>query len=251
MDEFLSVENVRMEYRYGKTSIVSIEDISFSLRRNEFVTIIGPSGCGKSTVIKMILGLIKPSSGNVAIEGKAVDASEGKVSVVFQNPALFPWLDVLQNVELVLQPLIKDKEARRRTALKFIKMVGIDGFENAYPKELSGGMKQRVAIARALSTSPDLLVLDEPFVGLDVFAAQAMREELLDLWENPDLPPHTVLMVTHNVDEAVQMSDRIIILSHRPGKVIGVKSIELKRPRNTRSDEFYRTVDEVIRIMSS
>lgn len=251
MDEFLSVENVKMEYRYGKASIVSIEDISFSLRKNEFVTIIGPSGCGKSTIIKMILGLIKPSSGKVMIENKPVEMSQGKVSVVFQNPALFPWLDVLQNVELVLQPIIKDKEQRRKTALRFIKMVGIDGFENAYPKELSGGMKQRVAIARALSTSPDLLVLDEPFVGLDVFAAQAMREELLDLWENPDLPPHTVLMVTHNVDEAVQMSDRIIILSHRPGRVIGIKNIDLKRPRNTRSDEFYKTVDEVIRIMSA
>ncbi len=250
MDQFLTMENIHMEYRYRKTSIVSIEDISFSINRNEFVSIIGPSGCGKSTIVKMILGLSSPTSGKVLMDGRDIRKGEGKVSVVFQSAALFPWLDVLQNVEIVLEPLMEDKEEREKVAMKFIKMVGIDGFENAYPRELSGGMKQRVAIARALSTSPDLLVLDEPFVGLDVFAAQAMREELLDLWENPKLPPHTVLMVTHNVDEAVQMSDRIIILSKRPSHVIQSKPITLPRPRNTRNDEFYRTVDDVLKIMS-
>ncbi|AKA48661.1 nitrate ABC transporter ATPase [uncultured archaeon] len=250
MDQFLTLENIHMEYKYRKTSIVSIEDISFSINRNEFVSIIGPSGCGKSTIVKMILGLISPTSGKVLMDGDDLRKGEGRVSVVFQSAALFPWLDVLQNVEIVLEPLIRDKEERIRVAMKYIKMVGIDGFENAYPRELSGGMKQRVAIARALSTSPDLLVLDEPFVGLDVFAAQAMREELLDLWDDQNLPPHTVLMVTHNVDEAVQMSDRIIILSKRPSHIIQAKQITLPRPRNTRSDEFYRTVDDVLKIMS-
>lgn len=250
MEPFLDLEHIRMEYRYRKTSIVSIEDISISINRNEFVSIIGPSGCGKSTIVKMILGLTTPTSGKILMDGMELGKSPGRLSVVFQSSALFPWLDVLQNVEMVLEPIIDKKDARTETAMKFIKMVGIDGFENAYPRELSGGMKQRVAIARALSTSPDLLILDEPFVGLDVFAAQAMREELLDLWENQDLPPHTVLMVTHNVDEAVQMSDRIIILSKRPSHVIQNKAITLPRPRNTRSDEFYRTVDDVIKIMS-
>lgn len=250
METFLQLENIHMEYKYRKTSIVSIEDVSISINRNEFVSIIGPSGCGKSTIVKMILGLASPTSGKLMMDGHEISRAVGKVSVVFQSAALFPWLDVLQNVEMVLEPLIDSREERNEVAMKFIKMVGIDGFENAYPRELSGGMKQRVAIARALSTSPDLLILDEPFVGLDVFAAQAMREELLDLWENPNLPPHTVLMVTHNVDEAVQMSDRIIILSKRPSQVIQDKTIELPRPRNTRSDEFYRTVDDVIKIMS-
>lgn len=250
MDTFLALENIHMEYKYRKTSIVSIEDVSFSINRNEFVSIIGPSGCGKSTIVKMILGLTFPTAGQVKIDGRDIKKTEGRVSVVFQSSALFPWLDVLQNVEIVLEPIISNKRERTNEAMKFIKMVGIDGFENAYPRELSGGMKQRVAIARGLSTSPDLLVLDEPFVGLDVFAAQAMREELLDLWEDPDLPPHTVLLVTHNVDEAVQMSDRIIILSKRPSHVIQDKPITLPRPRNTRSDEFYRTVDDVLKIMS-
>ncbi len=250
MEPFLSLDHIHMEYKYRKTSIVSIEDISFNINRNEFVSIIGPSGCGKSTIVKMILGLASPYSGKVRMDGGEIKKGAGKVSVVFQASSLFPWLDVLQNVEIVLEPLIEDKKEREQVAGKFIKMVGIDGFENAYPRELSGGMKQRVAIARALSTSPDLLILDEPFVGLDVFAAQAMREELLDLWEDPNLPPHTVLLVTHNVDEAVQMSDRIIILSKRPSHVIEDKPILLQRPRNTRSDEFYRTVDDVLKIMS-
>ncbi len=250
MEPFLSLQNIRMEYKYRKTSIVSIENITFDINRNEFVSLIGPSGCGKSTIVKMILGLASPSGGKVLMDGREIRSGMGKVSVVFQSSALFPWLDVLQNVQLVLEPIIGEKEKREEVAMKFIKMVGIDGFENAYPRELSGGMKQRVAIARALSTSPDLLVLDEPFVGLDVFAAQAMREELLDLWEDPDLPPHTVLMVTHNVDEAVQMSDRIVILSKRPSHVIESKPIELKRPRNTRNDEFYKTVDDVVKVMS-
>lgn len=250
MEDLLTIDNVKMEYRYGKKTIVTIDNISFSVKKNEFVSLIGPSGCGKSTIMKMILGLVKPTSGTIRMFGGDISEYLNKISVVFQNPALFPWLDVLQNVEIVLEPIMNDKGQRRNTALKFIKMVGIDGFENAYPKELSGGMKQRVSIARALSTSPEILLLDEPFVGLDVFSAQALREEVLDLWESPTLPPDTVLMVTHNVDEAVQMSDRIIVLSPRPGRVIGVKNIAIKRPRNTRSDEFYRTVDEVLTIMA-
>jgi len=249
--DLLTLKNVRMEYPMGKSRLISIDDVSFSVEKNEFVSIIGPSGCGKSTILKMVLGLVSPTSGSILINGEPVGDNRSRISVVFQNPALFPWLDILQNVEAVIEPIEKNKKVRKETALKFIKMVGIDGFEKAYPRELSGGMKQRASIARALSTSPDILLLDEPFVGLDVFAAQAIREELLDLWEMPDLPPHTVLMVTHNVDEAVQMSDRIIVLSRRPSKVIEAKKIDLPRPRNTRSEEFYRTVDEVLTIMST
>ncbi len=250
MEELLSVNNVHMEYSTGKSKLVSIQDISFTIHKNEFVSLIGPSGCGKSTILKMVLGLIKPTSGTLLMGGKPLGEDNSRISVVFQNPALFPWLDVLKNVEIVLEPIMRDREERKEAALKYIKMVGIDGFEGAYPRELSGGMKQRVSIARAISTSPELLLLDEPFAGLDVFSAQALREELLDLWLPPDKPPHAVLLVTHNVDEAVQLSDKIVILSRRPSTVIDERPITLERPRNTRSDEFYRTVDEVVRTMS-
>jgi NitT/TauT family transport system ATP-binding protein len=251
MEELLSVKNIHMEYPTGKSKLVSIQNVSFDIHKNEFVSLIGPSGCGKSTILKMVLGLIKPTSGNIHLNGSPISENNlSRISVVFQNSALFPWLDVLKNVEIVLEPLMADRDERKETALKYIKMVGIDGFESAYPRELSGGMKQRVSIARAISTSPDLLLLDEPFAGLDVFSAQALREELLDLWLPPDKPPHAVLLVTHNVDEAVQLSDKIVILSKRPSTVIAERPIILTRPRNTRTEEFYNTVDEVIRTMS-
>lgn len=250
MDDLLSVQNVHMEYSTGKSKLVSISDVSFTIQNNQFVSVIGPSGCGKSTILRMVLGLIKPTSGNILINNRPVGSNSSRVSVVFQNSALFPWLDVQKNVEIVLEPLIPEKEKRSEIALRYIKLVGIDGFESAYPRELSGGMKQRVSIARAIATSPDLLLLDEPFAGLDVFSAQALREELIDLWLPPDKPPHAVLLVTHNVDEAVQLSDKIIILSRRPSTVIEEKPILLERPRNTRSDEFYKTVDDVIKTMS-
>ena len=250
MEELLSVKNVHMEYSTGKSKLISIQDVSFNIHKNEFVSLIGPSGCGKSTILKMVLGLINPTSGTVLMGGAPIGEDNSRVSVVFQNPALFPWLDVQKNVEIVLEPIMRDREMRKETALKYIKMVGIDGFEGAYPRELSGGMKQRVSIASAISTSPELLLLDEPFAGLDVFSAQALREELLDLWLPPDKPPHAVLLVTHNVDEAVQLSDKIVILSRRPSTVIDEHPITLERPRNTRSDEFYQTVDEVVRTMS-
>ena len=249
--DFLTLSGIRMEYETEGKKLLSIRDVSFSVKKKEFVSLIGPSGCGKSSIIKMLLGLITPTLGDIYVNGKRLQDSTERISVVFQNPALFPWLDVKKNVEVALEPIIPDQRKREKIALKYIGIVGIDGFEEAYPKELSGGMKQRVSIARALATSPELLLLDEPFAGLDVFSAQAIREEVLDLWGSPDLPPNTVLMVTHNVDEAVQMSDRIIVMSPRPSVVLGEIKIEIPRPRNTRTDEFYRTVDDVVKLMSS
>ena len=249
MEAILTLERVGMYYSHDKKDIVSIKDVSFSVNRNEFVSIIGPSGCGKSTIVKMILDLVKPTSGRIVYAGGNAHRT-GSISVVFQNAALFPWLTVQENVELVLEALERDRKGRTERALKYIRMVGLDGFEDAYPRELSGGMKQRVSLARALSTAPDLLLLDEPFSSLDVFAAQALREELLDLWENPEMPPRTIIMVTHNVDEAVQMSDRIIVLSSRPSYVKSEMPVSLLRPRNTRSEEFYQTVDAVLTEMS-
>ncbi len=251
MVPLLSLENLHMSYKYGTREIVTIKNVNFEINRGEFVTLIGPSGCGKSTIMKMILGLVQPVSGRVLFNGKDLMSSRPRIGMVFQSHALFPWLNVKRNIEIVLEPIIHDEAEIESKAVSYLKMVGLDGFEDAYPRELSGGMKQRVSIARALAVSQDILLLDEPFVGLDVFSAQALREELLDLWENPALPPETVFMVTHNVDEAVQMSDRIVILSHRPSEIIAEVPIELKRPRNTRSDEFYSTVDRVLSTMSA
>lgn len=249
--DFLQLEHIAVEYDSNGKKLLSVKDISFSVKINEFVSLIGPSGCGKSTIIKILLGLLKPTKGSVFIGGKKLGEFNERISVVFQNHALFPWLDVLKNVEMALEPISNDGNYIRETAEKYIKLVGMDGFEDAYPKELSGGMKQRVSVARALATGPDLLLLDEPFASLDVFSAQGLREELLDLWGSPKLPPNTVLMVTHNVDEAVQMSDRIIVLSPRPSVVLGEIGVNLERPRNTRSEEFYSTVDTVVKLMSS
>lgn len=251
MVPLLDLEKIRMSYSYGTRDVVTVKDVSFTVNRGEFVCLIGPSGCGKSTIMKMILGLVKPVSGSVRFEGTDISRTKPRIGMVFQSHALFPWLNVKRNIEIVLEPGIDDEDERDRTAMKYLKIVGLDGFEDAYPRELSGGMKQRASIARALSVSQDILLLDEPFVGLDVFSAQALREELLDLWEDPKMPPETVFMVTHNVDEAVQMSDRIIILSHRPSEVIADVPVELTRPRNTRSDEFYATVDKVLSTMSA
>lgn len=250
MVALLDLGGIQMSYKYKTKNIVTVKDVSFKVNRGEFVSLIGPSGCGKSTIMKMILGLVKPVGGNVLFQGNDITKTNPRIGMVFQSHALFPWLNVQKNIEIALEPVMENEDEREKTAMKYLKMVGLDGFEDAYPRELSGGMKQRVSIARALSVSQDILLLDEPFVGLDVFAAQALREELLDLWENPSLPPETVFMVTHNVDEAVQMSDRIIILSHRPSVVIAEVPIELKRPRNTRTDEFYSTVDKVLSTMS-
>lgn len=249
--DILELGHIGLEYDSSGKKLLSVKDVSFKVRKTEFVSLIGPSGCGKSSIIKILLGLIEPSSGSVSVNGKPLNEVDNHISVVFQNAALYPWLDVLKNVEIVLEPISTDESYIRETAEKFIKIVGIDGFEEAYPRELSGGMRQRVSIARALATGPDLLLLDEPFAALDVFSAQALREELLDLWESKQYPPDTVLMVTHNVDEAVQMSDRIVVLSPRPATVLGEIKVNLPRPRNTRSEEFYTVVDSVVKLMSS
>ena len=209
---------------------------------NDFVCIVGPSGCGKSTLLRIIVGLEKPTSGEVIFKGKN---SNPKVAMVFQNFALFPWLSVKENIELVLESLHQQEKEREAIACKYIKAVGLDGFERAYPGELSGGMKQRVGFARALAVEPVLLCMDEPFSSLDALTAQNLKDELLLLWGDPNMPPDAVIMVTHNVEEAVYLANRIIILSQRPGKIIADLRIELERPRNRKDPEFYRWVDKV------
>jgi len=192
-----------------------------------------------------MMGLTTPTDGEVYYRGKPVkDVVEG-MAMVFQTFALFPWLTVLQNIEIGLQGRKISDDAKRKRSLKLVEIMGLEGFEEAYPRELSGGMKQRVGLARALVSDPEVLLMDEPFSSLDPLTATHLREEVLDLWLNPEVSPGSVVMVTHNVEEAVYMADRIIVLTHRPGTIIKEVHIDLPRPRNPRSPELYRVVDEI------
>lgn len=240
----VEIKNVSKTYESNGNTIQVLDNISFSVEDNDFICIVGPSGCGKSTLLRIIVGLEKPASGEVLFKGEVVAPENPKVAMVFQNFALFPWLTVQENIELVLESkkLVNERE---KTACKYIKAVGLDGFERVYPRELSGGMKQRVGFARAIAVEPVLLCMDEPFSSLDALTAQNLKDELLILWADKSMPPDAVIMVTHNVEEAVYMANRIIILSARPGKVMADLKIELERPRNRKDPEFYRWVDKV------
>ena len=238
------IKSVSKTFESEGNKILVLDDINFSVGDNDFICIVGPSGCGKSTLLRIIVGLEKPTSGEVLFKGEAIAPDNPKVAMVFQNFALFPWLTVKENIELVLESKKKETDAGN-IACKYIKAVGLDGFEKVYPRELSGGMKQRVGFARALAVEPVLLCMDEPFSSLDALTSQNLKDELLLLWSDANMPPDAVIMVTHNVEEAVYMANRIIILSPRPGKVIADLKIELERPRNRKDPEFYRWVDKV------
>ncbi len=240
----VEIKNVSKNYESNGSTIQVLDNINFSVEDNDFICIVGPSGCGKSTLLRIIVGLEKPTSGEVLFKGEVISPDNPKVAMVFQNFALFPWLTVQENIELVLESIKQEKE-KEKTACKYIKAVGLDGFERVYPRELSGGMKQRVGFARALAVEPILLCMDEPFSSLDALTAQNLKDELLLLWADKSMPPDAVIMVTHNVEEAVYMANRIIILSPRPGKVVADLRIELERPRNRKDPEFYRWVDKV------
>ncbi len=238
------IKNVSKTYESDGNRIAVLDNINFPVEDNDFICIVGPSGCGKSTLLRIIVGLEKPTSGEVLFKGEVISPDNPKVAMVFQNFALFPWLTVKENIELVLESA-KRKDDPEKVACKYIRAVGLDGFENVYPRELSGGMKQRVGFARALAVEPVLLCMDEPFSSLDALTSQNLKDELLMLWSDKNMPPDAVIMVTHNVEEAVYMASRIIILSPRPGKIVADLKIELERPRNRKDPEFYRWVDKV------
>ena len=207
--------------------------------------LLGRSGSGKSTLLRIIAGLVTPSSGDAKCRGETIAGPPNGVSMVFQSFALFPWLTVLQNVELGLEALGVDSAERRKRALAAIDLIGLDGFESAYPKELSGGMRQRVGFARALVVHPDLLLMDEPFSALDVLTAETLRTDLIDLWIEGRLPIKSVLMVTHNIEEAVLMCDRILVFSSNPGRVAAEIKVDLPHPRNRLDPTFRQLVDSI------
>src|SRR5262249_22589298 len=223
--------------------LLVLEKGDLTIHAAEIVGLLGPSGSAKSTVLRIIAGLIAPSSGNAMCRGEAIQGPPNGVAMVFQSFALFPWLTVLQNVELGLEALGIDSAERRKRALAAIDLIGLDGFESAYPKELSGGMRQRVGFARALVVHPDLLLMDEPFSALDVLTAETLRTDLVDLWIEGRLPIKSVLMVTHNIEEAVLMCDRVLVFSSNPGRVAAEFKIDLPHPRNRLDAAFRQLVD--------
>jgi NitT/TauT family transport system ATP-binding protein len=227
-----------------------LDDVSFEVREGQIVALLGKSGCGKSTLLRCIAGLIGPTSGRVLYRGDPLTGANPGVAMVFQSFALLPWLTVRQNVELGLEARAVPAEVRRRRAEQAIDQIGLDGFESAYPKELSGGMRQRVGFARALVVEPDALLMDEPFSALDVLTAENLRTELLRLWDTQEFPTKAMLIVTHNIEEAVLLADRILVLSSNPGRIRTELTVELPRPRDRRSDTFQRLVDEIYGIMT-
>lgn len=251
-EALLDLRNISFGYRMRKGDRLQVfENLSLKISYAEFVGIAGPSGCGKSTLLRIMAGLLKPDSGEVLFRGKPLNSPDPRISMVFQNPTLFPWYTVLKNVMLGLiherNMSEKEKEEKART---FLDMMGLVGFENAYPAELSGGMRQRVAIARALVSHPDLLLMDEPFSNLDQLTAITLRRELENLWLNQILPISSIILVSHDIEELVEISDRVIVLTPRPSRVSGEIRIDLKRPRSRRSQEFYEYVDRVYTLLS-
>ena len=227
-----------------------LDGVSLTLREGEIVALLGKSGSGKSTLLRCIAGLISPSAGTVAYRGSPLNGANPGVAMVFQSFALLPWLTVQQNVELAMQARDVPAEARRAKALRAIDLIGLDGFESAYPKELSGGMRQRVGFARALSVEPDALLMDEPFSALDVLTAANLRGELIRLWEGKEFPVKAVLIVTHNIEEAVQLADRILVLSSNPGRIRAELPVGLPRPRDRHDPAVDQLVDTVYGILT-
>lgn len=242
----IEVENVSKSFSAADGSTLSVlENVSVTLRDGEIVAILGRSGSGKSTLLRTIAGLIAPTSGEVRYRGTPLHGANPGVAMVFQSFALMPWLTVQANVELGLQAQGVPAAERRERALKAIDVIGLDGFESAYPKELSGGMRQRVGFARALVLNPDALLMDEPFSALDVLTAENLRNEVMGLWAHSDFTTSAVCIVTHNIEEAVLMADRVLVLGSNPGRVRTEVAIDLPRPRDRRSSAFEAVVDKL------
>lgn len=244
----LAAEDIRKSFGREQTPV--LDGITLELREGEFVALLGPSGSGKSTLLRILAGLVRPSEGVVLVHGIPLDGLNGQVAIVFQNFALFPWLTVLQNVELGLLSTELSQSEKRERATRAIDLIGLDGFEEAFPKELSGGMKQRVGFARALVVQPEILFMDEPFSALDVLTGENLRAEFQTMWLERTIPTKSVLMVTHNIDEAVALADRILVFGANPGHIRvelpGVPTSE----RTAKGGARAALVDTIYRIMT-
>jgi NitT/TauT family transport system ATP-binding protein len=242
------VEKYYAQPSQNRIQVISATDLE--VVPGEILALLGPSGSGKSTMLRMLTGLSTPSAGQVFWHEKPIAGAEINVSIVFQSFALFPWLTVLQNVEAPLQARGVDPEERRARSMKMLDTVGLDGFEAAYPKELSGGMRQRVGFARALVVEPEVLFMDEPFSALDVLTAENLRSELLELWANKAMPTKAIFIVTHNIEEAVLLADRIIVLGRNPGHIRTDFRVQLAQPRDRKSEPFTQLVDYIYKVLT-
>ncbi|MCA1904635.1 MAG: nitrate/sulfonate/bicarbonate ABC transporter ATP-binding protein [Cyanobacteria bacterium KgW148] len=251
--DLITVEQVHKYFPLpeGKGEFAVLQDVSLTIRAGEVVALLGRSGSGKSTLLRIMAGLIPPSRGQVLSNNKPLKGANSNVAMVFQSFALLPWLTVQENVELGLEAKGINRETRRKQALKAIDLVGLDGFESAYPKELSGGMKQRVGFARAFVLEPQVLFMDEPFSALDVLTSENLRGEIDDLWNAKIFPSKSILIVTHNIEEAVFLADRVIILGANPGRVRGELVIDLPRPHDRAHPRFKSLVEYIYQVMTN
>lgn len=248
----IEVVNIQKSFRTGdRQELLVLNDINLKMVEGEIVAILGKSGSGKSTLMRIIAGLIDPTRGEVRYRGQPIAGPVRGISMVFQTFALLPWLTVLQNVELGLEALGIDREARRARALKAIDMIGLDGFETALPKELSGGMRQRVGFARALVVEPDILLMDEPFSALDVLTADNLKSDLMDLWRSKKTGLNAILFVTHSIEEAIEMADRVIVFNSNPGSIRSDLRVTLPFPRSDLDPRFRNQVDRVYTLMTT
>ena len=250
-DAIIRAEKVEKYYAQpsqNRIQVISATDLS--IVPGEILALLGPSGSGKSTILRMLTGLSVPTAGQVYWHGTPIAQAEINVSIVFQSFALFPWLTVLENVEAPLQARGVAPAERRERSMKMIDVVGLDGFESAYPKELSGGMRQRVGFARALVVEPEVLFMDEPFSALDVLTAENLRSELLELWANKTMPTKAVFLVTHNIEEAVLLADRIVVLGRNPGHIRTDFPVTLPQPRDRKSEAFTKLVDYIYKVLT-
>ncbi len=242
------IEKYYAQPSQNRIQVISATDLS--IVPGEILALLGPSGSGKSTMLRMLSGLSTPTAGQVYWHGTPIAEAEINVSIVFQSFALFPWLTVQENVEAPLQARGVAPAERRERSLKMLDMVGLDGFEAAYPKELSGGMRQRVGFARALVVEPEVLFMDEPFSALDVLTAENLRSELLELWAKKTMPTQAVFLVTHNIEEAVLLADRIVVLGRNPGRIRTDFAVRLPQPRDRKSEPFTQLVDYIYKVLT-
>jgi len=245
----IEVRNVSFEYQVDKGRVLAIKDINFSVRPSEFLCLLGPSGCGKTTILNILAGLLRPTAGEIRIGEAPLDASKQNRGVVFQDFAqLFPWRTARHNVEFGLEMRKVDKATRERTALEFLRLVGLEKFADVYPHQLSGGMQQRVAIARSLAYNPQVLLMDEPFAALDALTRDDMQQLLTGIWQKTK---KTIVYITHNVAEAVYLGDKVIVLDAHPGTVKAELTLDLPRPRDPLSEPFIESQREIMRHLHS